>query len=106
MNPGASLTYLTGLSFHLMERPVVLIYVSGQEPVLILPELEKVKLESLPFACQTYFFGDNPIERTSAFQMAAANLKLGWQENSCRTNPPSVHGTGISQGISPIYKVC
>ncbi len=76
VNPGASLTYLTGLSFHLMERPVVMIYVPECKPALILPELEKAKLNTLPVDFSVQFFGDNPVERLGAFQQAAADLNL------------------------------
>ena len=34
LNPGPTLKYLTGLNFHLMERPVVLFAAPGKEPVL------------------------------------------------------------------------
>ena len=40
LNPGPTLTYLTGVQFHLMERPVVLFVAPGKDPVLVLPELE------------------------------------------------------------------
>ena len=40
LNPSPSLTYLTGLHFHLSERPVVGIFTPGGKPVLVLPELE------------------------------------------------------------------
>jgi Xaa-Pro dipeptidase len=76
VNPGATLTYLTGLSFHLMERPVVLIFVPGKTPVLVLPELEKEKLKSLPFECKPFFFGDNPVDRDKAFAGAGKVLNL------------------------------
>lgn len=76
INPGASLTYITGLSFHLMERPVVFLALPGKKPVLILPELEKAKLDSMPFDCTPYFFGDNPVERSKAFQAAVDDLHL------------------------------
>ena len=39
LNPGPTLTYLTDLSFHLMERPVVMFFAPGKEPALVLPEL-------------------------------------------------------------------
>ena len=32
LNPGPSLTYLTGLHFHLMERPVVAIFTPHSPP--------------------------------------------------------------------------
>lgn len=76
LNPGASLTYLTGLSFHLMERPVVFIYLPHKKPVLILPELEKAKLAELPFESSAFFFGDNPADRIEAFHSAAKELGL------------------------------
>jgi Xaa-Pro dipeptidase len=76
MNPGASLTYLTGLSFHLMERPVIFYYLPGKTPVMVLPELEKIKLESLPFEVNPFFYGDNPEERGIAFKNAAKLLGL------------------------------
>src|SRR5690554_2350687 len=52
LNPGPTLTYLTGLHFHLMERPVVAIFTPGQPTVIVLPELETGKLESLPYAVE------------------------------------------------------
>ena len=44
LNPGPTLTYLSGVRFHLMERPVVLIVARDGDPVLVLPELETPKL--------------------------------------------------------------
>ena len=49
LNPGPTLTYLTGLQFHLMERPVVLFVVPGKDPVLVLPELELPKVDLFPY---------------------------------------------------------
>ena len=48
INPGSALTYLTGLRFHLMERPTVLLIAPGEIPALILPELEGQKSINLP----------------------------------------------------------
>ena len=76
VNPGATLTYLTGLSFHLMERPVVLIYVPDRKPVLVLPELEQQKLKSLSFECQPFFYGDNPVTWINSFSEAEKILNL------------------------------
>lgn len=76
LNPGASLNYLTGLSFHLMERPVVFIFVPGKPPALVLPELEKAKLQDISFDCSSFFFGDNPSERNLAFNDALNMVSL------------------------------
>lgn len=43
--PGPNLFYLTGLSFHLSERPVVALLPRVGEPAVILPRLEATKLE-------------------------------------------------------------
>ncbi len=76
LNPGQTLTYLTGLNFHLMERPVVLLYTPGKDPVIILPELEKLKLEQLAYPAQGFTYGENPADWQAVFRQAAASLGL------------------------------
>lgn len=76
LNPGPTLTYLTGLRFHLMERPVVLFVAPGQDPVLVLPELELSKLDHLSFKMQAVAFGETPSEWGNAFRKAAQMLGL------------------------------
>ena len=76
LNPGPTLTYLTGLHFHLMERPVVLFVAPGQDPVLVLPELEMPKLEQSPYKITAVPYGENPAEWGSAFRKAAQTLGL------------------------------
>ncbi len=76
LNPGSTLTYLTGLHFHLMERPVLMVFAPGQEPVFILPTLEKLKLEQLPYPAQAYPYGENPAEWAAVFGAALASLGL------------------------------
>ncbi len=76
LNPGPTLTYLTGLTFHLMERPTVLIAAPGQEPALVVPELEMQKVKSGPVTLQTFPYGDNPATWSQAFQQAAQALGL------------------------------
>ncbi len=76
LNPGPTLTYLTNLHFHLMERPVVLLVAAGQEPALILPELEMPKVSMLPYPAQAFAYGENPSEWEAAFRKAAQALGL------------------------------
>ncbi len=76
LNPGPTLTYLTGLTFHLMERPTVLLAVPGKTPALVLPELEINKAKSAPIQLQTFTFGDNPATWQKVFDQAAAALGL------------------------------
>lgn len=76
LNPGPTLTYLTGLRFHLMERPVVLLVAQGQDPALVLPELELPKVASLPYKLQAFTYGENPSEWDGVFRKAAQALGL------------------------------
>ena len=62
LNPGPSLTYLTGLHFHLMERPVIAFFSNNQPPVLILPELESGKIQAAGFPIESIKYGEDPDE--------------------------------------------
>jgi Xaa-Pro dipeptidase len=70
INPGPTLTYLTGMNFHLMERPTVLLVSSGDKPVLVLPALEAIKTEKCPLPLQTFSYDDNPANWAAAFNQA------------------------------------
>ena len=59
LNPGPDLVYFTGLDFHLMERPVVFLFRSEGQPLLILPELESGKLKGLPFSCREFSYHED-----------------------------------------------
>jgi Xaa-Pro dipeptidase len=76
INPGPTLTYLTGLSFHLMERPVVLLITTDEIPVLILPELETSRLDRAAIPLRAFSYSDNPETWVEAFQAALKTLKL------------------------------
>ncbi len=76
LNPGPTLTWLTGLHFHLMERPVVLRAAASGETALILPELESAKLEALPFPVRAFPYGEQPSQWQAAFRQAVRALGL------------------------------
>src|SRR5919106_4825748 len=76
LNPGPTLTHLTGLHFHLMERPVVLMFAKDQDPAIVLPELELQKVASLPYALQVFAYPENPSEWESVFRRAVQSLNL------------------------------
>lgn len=78
INPGPALTYLTGLRFHLMERPTVLLVSKSAQPVLILPELEIAKAQNSRIPVTPVTFGDNPSLWSKAF--AEAMQKAGTQK--------------------------
>jgi Xaa-Pro dipeptidase len=70
LNPGPSLSYLTGLDFHLMERPVVMIFPSQGPPLIVLPELEKLKLEKVPYPLQAFSYGEETSQWLGVFTQA------------------------------------
>jgi len=76
LNPGPTLTYLSGLHFHLMERPIVLLYAKDQDPAIVLPELELQKVADLPYKLQVFAYPENPSEWDNAFRKAVQALGL------------------------------
>ncbi len=76
LNPGPDLSYLTGLTFHLMERPVLGIFPSEDPPLLILPELEGAKVAQLDYELTTYFYNEDQSTWTSVFRTALTEAGL------------------------------
>jgi len=74
INPGPTLTYLTGLKFHLMERPVVLLIARGKDPAIVL--LESAKAGLFPYKVNAHTYGENPSEWDQAFQKAIRSLEI------------------------------
>ncbi|MBN2551014.1 MAG: aminopeptidase P family protein [Anaerolineales bacterium] len=70
LNPGPSLVYLTGLNFHLMERPVIAIFAPQAAPTLVMPELETAKAAALPFPAQVFPYGEDPSTWQEVFKRA------------------------------------
>jgi Xaa-Pro dipeptidase len=73
--PGANLFYLTGLSFHTSERPVVALFPVDDDPAIVLPKLEAPKLDIDPGALRAFPYTDEQ-GPTVAFQQACAALEL------------------------------
>jgi Xaa-Pro dipeptidase len=76
LNPGASLVYLTGLHFHLMERPTLAIFTADAPPVVILPELEMLKMQNLSYKASAFAYGENPATWEAVFRTALQSLGL------------------------------
>lgn len=89
LNPGPSLTYFTGLHFHLSERPVVVFFTPSGAPTLVLPEFESRKVENLDYELQTVTYTEDIKTWAAAFKQAsqAAGLqaaKLGVEDRAFR----------------------
>ena len=76
LNPGASLKYLTGLEFHLSERPVVAIFMPQSPLSIVLPELETAKTTHSPFPIQAFLYGENPVSWILAFKQAVKSAQI------------------------------
>jgi len=74
--PGPNLLYLTGLSFHLMERPVVALFLQDIEPALILPAFEQSKGQASAIPFRLFPYDEDEDSRASAFQAAAGYAGL------------------------------
>jgi len=73
--PGANLFYLTGLSFHLSERPVVALFPVDGPPAIVLPGLEAPKLKGAACELKAYPYTDEE-GPALAFHQACAALEL------------------------------
>lgn len=76
LNPGPSLVYMTGLHFHLSERPVVVILLPDSPAIIVLPELEQEKLKQLPFEIQAFPYGEDPAQWEMAFKSTTRAASL------------------------------
>ena len=74
--PGPSLFYLTGLSFHLMERPVIALLSDEAELRMVVPELEQAKAESSPVSFKLFAYGEEEGAAPEALSRAVADLGL------------------------------
>ena len=76
INPSPNLIYLTGMHFHLSERPVVCIFTADHPPVLILPELEAAKTINLGFDLRTFTYSEDVSKWQNAFSSAVRAIEL------------------------------
>jgi len=71
--PGANLQYLTGIEFHLMERPLVAFFLPDHDPVAVVPALEqdRLRVSGLPFVVFPWSDSEG---YQGAFEAAASQL--------------------------------
>lgn len=68
--PGSTLLYLTGLSFHLMERPVFLLIPVERDPVMVLPELERSRMDDVGFSVEVLSYKEDDASRFAVLENA------------------------------------
>ena len=76
LNPGPSLVYLTGLHFHMMERPVVMFFTADRPPTVVLPELEMLKVSDLSYEVKAFPYGEAPSTWKDVFHSAVRSLEM------------------------------
>lgn len=89
LNPGPDLTYLTGLSFHLMERPVLAIFPASGSAQLVLPELEGQKLVQVDYEILPFPYNEDtstwvPVIKSALDAAGLAKGRLGVIPNRLR----------------------
>ena len=72
--PGPNFNYLTGLDFHLMERPTILFVTGSGDVLAIMPELERLKMGPEAFPGRRHSSGRTVTASRTAFADAAAAL--------------------------------
>jgi len=81
--PGATMRHLTGLNFHLMERPTIAFFSKTEKPALLAPEFECSQVKN-PTAWQLFPWRDEEGVEGALAQCAAA-LKLDEQRIGVET---------------------
>jgi Xaa-Pro dipeptidase len=107
--PGANFYYLTGLHFHLSERPTVLFVPVTGEPVVVVPWLEASKWQSAGIPAQVFAWRDAE-GYVSAFQEAAKVLQLqgkpvGVESLQMRVLEAGILTTQLGANVQPADEV-
>jgi Xaa-Pro dipeptidase len=76
INPGPSLEYLTGLTFHLNERPVIALFIPSHPMVIVHAELESAKTRQLSYPANAFMYGEDPWTWRETFQLAFQSAGL------------------------------
>lgn len=81
LNPGPTLPYLTGLHFHISERPVILCIPADGEISIVLPELEKQKLAHASFPLSSHTYTEDLSSWQVGFDAALSSLAASGATN-------------------------
>jgi len=88
LNPGPTLPYLSGLHFHISERPVILCIPAEGTPTIVVPELEAQKLNHASFDLQSLTYTEDLASWQPAFSEALSGLaqsaRIGIEPRSLR----------------------
>lgn len=74
--PGPSLFYLSGVAFHLMERPIIGLFAADSDPALVLPSFEVSKAETSGLNFNSFTYSEDPASYVAACRAAIEALQL------------------------------
>lgn len=74
--PGPSLRYVTGIDFHLMERPIIALFHRQLPPALVLPSFEITKAETSPLDFDLFPYSEDPASYAAACAQAVEALDI------------------------------
>jgi Xaa-Pro dipeptidase len=89
INAGRTLAYLTGLDFHLSERPTILLVGKGKTPAIIFPEFEMQKVKNAPIVLVPFAYSEDTSLWRAVFkkaldQMGTQEAKIGIEPTAFR----------------------
>ena len=89
LNASPSQKYFSGLEFHLMERPIVLLIHSNGAMAIVLPEFERGKLEYIDYELNSFSYSEDPSEWQASFvrafeHLALLDARIGIEDTSLR----------------------
>ena len=74
--PGPSLQYVSGIDFHLMERPIIAFFSRDSSPALVLPSFESTKAETSPLDFKLFPYSEDPASYATACGQAVKALDI------------------------------
>ncbi len=103
--PGSNLRYLSGLTFHLMERPILALFARGQPPRLVLPELERAKVEASTFDPELYDYGEGEGAAANAFRRMAEKAGMNAAHIGVESTTMRVLELELLQAVVPRARI-
>lgn len=86
---GPDISYLSGLQFHVSERPVILLITSDHLPALIHPQLETEKVKETTMTLNSFPYGEDRASWVGTVRKATSSLDLTKGKN-IGVNPTSI----------------
>lgn len=103
--PGPSLYYLTGVSFHLMERPIVGLFPQPGPAAIVLPEMEQGKAEASAVELRAYAYGEDLASRERAFHRAVEDLGLDGKTVGAETLGMRLQELRLLEAAAPSLRI-